>query len=88
MHGRFIDMGVGGGIKIENQRLNNEKWRFASKSERDGRKRRKPKKWYSPEMYHQYQRMAEILTQKYKIEIPARFENMFSADLETLEIKI
>jgi hypothetical protein len=32
--------------------------------------------------------MAEILTKKYGIEVPARFESMFSEDLQTLEVKI
>lgn len=88
MHGRFIDMGVGGGIRIENQKVNREKWNSMTYAAKEGKKRRKPIKWYSPEMYHQYQRMAEILTGKYGIEIPARFESMFNKDLETLEVKI
>ena len=77
MHGRFIDMGVGNGVKIENVKTNREIWRNLSRKEKKGKKNREPIKWYSKKMYHQYQVAAEILTSKYAIEIPARFEKLF-----------
>lgn len=73
-YGKFIDMGVGKGVKIGDVKGNAEVWRALSSGERKGQKTRKPKKWYSPTMYYEYQRMAELLVEKYKIEIPARFE--------------
>jgi hypothetical protein len=76
-HGRFVDMGVGKGIKLENVKSNAEIWRYAAKNKRSKNPRR-PKKWYSPTMYHEYQRAAEILAAKYGIEIPARFERMMT----------
>ena len=77
-HGKFVDMGVGRGVKMESIKSNREIWRNKSKEEKSGEKPRRPKKWYSPTMYHEYQRCAEILAGKYGIEIPARFEKTFS----------
>lgn len=77
-HGRFVDMGVGNGIKLENVKSNREVWAGMSKSARKGKTPRKPKKWYSPVIYHEYQRAVEILRGKYAIELPARFENILS----------
>lgn len=87
-HGKFVDMGVGNGMKIENQKTNREIWRNMSRTEKRGYNIRRPKKWYSPTMYKEYQRLAEILTGKYKIEIPARFEKLYSEGLQNLEIKV
>lgn len=75
-HGKFVDMGVGNGIRLENVKSNREVWQNKSKSERG--KLRKPKKWYSPTMYLEYQRAAEILAEKYSISLPARFEKLLS----------
>lgn len=85
-HGRFIDMGVGRGVKMENVKSNLQAWRAFTRGERAlGRKAglepRKPKKWYSPTIYREYQRAAEILAGKYGIEIPARFESFISQDV-------
>lgn len=77
-HGKFVDMGVGKGVKLENVKSMREVWMSKSRAERKGRKRRRPKKWYSPVMFHEYQRAAEILAGKYGIEIPARFEKLLS----------
>jgi len=77
-HGKFVDMGVGRGVKISDVKGNAEKWRSLASDERKGIKPRRPKKWYSPTMYYEYQRLAEILTEKYAIEIPARFEYTLS----------
>ena len=77
-HGRFVDMGVGKGVKMEDIKSNREVYRNLSRADRAGKKLRKPKKWYSPVMYYEYQRAAEILAGKYGIEIPARFEKLFT----------
>ena len=76
-HGKFVDMGVGKGTRLENVKSNAEIWRFAAKNKRSKNPRR-PKKWYSPTMYKEYQRAAELLAGKYGIELPARFERMIS----------
>ena len=77
-HGRFVDMGVGNGVKMEDIKTNREIYRNLSRAGRAGKKPRKSKKWYSPVMYREYQRAAEILAGKYGIEIPARFEKLFT----------
>ena len=77
-HGKFVDMGVGNGIKMENVKSNREVWANMSRADRKGKNPRKPKKWYSKTIYHQYQRAVEILRGKYAIELPARFENLLS----------
>ena len=81
-HGKFVDMGVGRGQKMESIKSNREVWINLSKAQKKGRKRRAPVKWYSPVMYHEYQRAAEILAGKYGIEIPARFEKILSERIE------
>lgn len=80
-HGRFVDMGVGKGQKIGEIKSNREVWRYLGKEARAGRKARKPKKWYSPVMFYEYQRAAEILAGKYGIELPARFEKLWSGKI-------
>lgn len=84
-HGKFVDMGVGKGVKLENVKGNAEVWRSLASDERQGRKNRKPKKWYSPTMYYEYQRLAELLRDKYALSIPARLEYTLS---ERIEIKL
>jgi len=82
-HGKFVDMGVGNGVKLENVKGNREIWRSKTRFERkQSKKPRAAKKWYSPTMYREYQRAAEILAQKYKIEIPARFEQLMSEEIK------
>jgi hypothetical protein len=81
-HGKFVDMGVGNGQKMESIKSNREVWINMSKAAKKGKTRRAPKKWYSPTMYHEYQRAAEILAGKYSIEIPARFEKILSERIE------
>lgn len=81
-HGRFVDMGVGNGVKLENIKSNREIWRAASSAGRKKLNPRKPKKWYSPTIYHEYQRAAELLAKKFSIEIPARFENLLDKDIK------
>jgi hypothetical protein len=73
-YGKFIDMGVGKGVKISDVKGNAEKWRALASDEKRGQKHRIPVKWYSPTMYYEYQRLSELLVEKYAIEIPARFE--------------
>lgn len=84
-HGRFVDMGVGKGIKLENVKGNAEVWRSLTSGERKGVRRRQPKKWYSPTMYYEYQRLAELLRDKYSLSIPARIEYTLS---ERIELKL
>jgi hypothetical protein len=84
-HGKFVDMGVGKGVKLENVKGNAEVWRAMTRDERVGRNRRRPKKWYSRTMYYEYQRLAEILRDKYALAIPARFETTLS---EKIQIKL
>lgn len=86
-HGKFVDMGVGRGVKLENVKTNMSEWRALTRGERAeqrkaGYKPRRPKKWYSPIIYREYQRAAEILAGKYGIEVPARFESILSDDVE------
>lgn len=85
-HGRFVDMGVSRGVKMENVKSNLQAWRALTRGERAtgrkaGQEPRKPKKWYSPTIYREYQRAAEILADKYGIEIPARFESFMTQDV-------
>jgi hypothetical protein len=75
-HGKFVDMGVGKGQKVEDIKSNRETWAALSRREKSGKKRRKPVKWYSPIMYHEYQRAAEILAEKYGLKVPAEFEKI------------
>jgi hypothetical protein len=81
-HGKFVDMGVGNGQKMESIKGNREIWSNLPRADKKGKKRRVPKKWYSPTMYHEYQRAAEILAGKYGMEIPARFEKILSERIE------
>jgi len=50
-YGRFVDMGVGKGIKIEDTGMKES--------------RRRPHKWYSPVIYSQVKKLTEILAEKY-----------------------
>lgn len=79
-HGKFVDMGVGNGVRLENVKGNRQTWLSKTQYEKRtaGYKPRRPKKWYSPTIYSQHQRAAELLAEKYAIELPARFEKLFS----------
>jgi len=50
-YGRFVDMGVGKGIKIGDAGLKET--------------RRRPYKWYSPVIYSEVKKLTEILAEKY-----------------------
>ena len=52
-YGRFVDMGVGKGVTIGNLGIVQTK--------------RKPKPWYSKELYSQVNKLAEILADKYSM---------------------
>ena len=52
-YGRFVDMGVGRGVYVGNPG--------------DVKTSRKAKKWYSPVIYAQTQRLSELLAEKYSI---------------------
>lgn len=58
-YGKFVDMGVGKGIKLEDVSEN----RIARRG--DGGSARRPKKWYSKVFYAQVMRLSEIIAQKY-----------------------
>lgn len=58
-YGKFVDMGVGAGIKLEDVKENAIDRRVG-----EGNPRR-PKRWYSPVFYAQVRRLAEILGEKY-----------------------
>lgn len=81
-HGKFVDMGVGKGIKLEDVKGNAEKWRALTSEERRGIRRRRPNKWYSPTMYYEYQRLAEILRERYALTVPVRFEYTLSEKIQ------
>lgn len=58
-YGKFVDMGVGNGIKIDTSRaLRNERrdQRFSS---------RKPKPWFTKPLYGQISRLRQIMAEKY-----------------------
>lgn len=89
-HGKFVDMGVGRGQRVGEYAVNRENfsnaYKNASKAARSKLKKpRRAVKWYSPTMYHEYQRAAEILAGKYAIEIPPVFENLLN-DKVTVKI--
>jgi hypothetical protein len=56
-YGRFVDMGVGKGTTLSEQQT--------GRSLMDGRRgantRRKPKPWFSPQYFHETQRLPEIM---------------------------
>ena len=68
-HGRFVDMGVGKGVKLENVNGNREVWVAAGRKKGTGKNLRHPKKWYSPVMYREFQRLSEILAKRYAIQV-------------------
>lgn len=50
-YGKFIDMGVGKGVKIEDVTNTDN--------------RRRPKKWYSKVLYSEFMKLKELLAEKY-----------------------
>lgn len=61
-YGKFVDMGVGRGVKIGGVKES------AASRRMDGKmlgNRRKPKKWYSPTLQHELYRLAELMGVSY-----------------------
>jgi hypothetical protein len=50
-YGKFVDMGVGRGVTLESVGVSN----------------RKPKPWYSKVFWSQFQKLKELMVEKYKI---------------------
>lgn len=62
MYGRFVDMGVGNGVPVEEVKLLTTDRRLEGTG--DGNRRR-AKRWYSRTLYAERERLTEILAQKY-----------------------
>ena len=62
MYGRFVDMGVGAGVPIEEVKLLTTDRRLEGAG--DGNRRR-AKRWYSRTLYAERERLVEILARKY-----------------------
>jgi len=76
-YGKFVDMGVGKGVKIGNVKENATSRRLEGKMLGN---RRKPKKWYSKTFHHEMMRLSEILKYEYghlaALEIKEGLENI------------
>lgn len=69
-HGRFVDMGVGKGVKMEDIKGNLEVYRNLSRKEKKGiSKPRRPKKWYSPTAYREFAILGRILSEEFGVGI-------------------
>lgn len=69
-HGRFVDMGVGKGVKMEDIKGNLEVWRNLSRKQKKGlTKPRRPKKWYSPTAYREFAILGRILSEEFGVGI-------------------
>ena len=56
-YGKFVDMGVGKGVSIGDVK--------SQRGENVGSRYRRPKRWYSKELYSQTLKLQEILAKKY-----------------------
>lgn len=63
-YGKFIDMGVGAGQKLESVKGNREMYSIT------GRKSRAPKKWFSKTYYSETLELINLLSEKYAEQIP------------------
>lgn len=81
-YGKFVDMGVGKGIKLSEVGE-------VRKSRRELGKRRgnlrSPKKWYSKELYVQVTRLKEILAQKYGQQMTTEIKEIIAGELIKLK---
>lgn len=59
-YGKFVDMGVGKGVKLEDVKSGGADYRAG-----EGGHRRRPKKWYSKTFYAEVQKLTRILAEKY-----------------------
>jgi hypothetical protein len=60
-YGKFVDMGVGKGVKLEDVKSN----RMEFSAGLEGASRRRPKKWYSKVFYSEVMKLGDILARKY-----------------------
>lgn len=85
-HGRFVDMGVGRGVRISDVKNNAEIWRAATigmkRKEAAAIRGRKPKKWYAKTAYIQFQILSDILLKKYSISTSRIVENNLKTTIE------
>lgn len=87
-HGRFVDMGVGRGVRISDVKNNAELWRAATigKKRKDAAalRGRRPKKWYAKTAYIQFQILSDILLSKYRISTSRIVENNIKTAIEII----
>lgn len=86
-HGRFVDMGVGKGVKLEDVKSNAEVWRSLTKHERKkiGKPRtRKP--WYSKRAYREFMVLNVLLQREFGLSVSNTIEEQIN-DL-TVQISI
>lgn len=65
VYGRFVDMGVGKGVKIGDVKMLNAERSAGNRHLSSNR--RKPRKWYSSEFYRQRQQLERLMQEKYGI---------------------
>jgi len=65
VYGRFVDMGVGRGVKIGDVKMLNAERRAGNTH--ISANRRKPRKWYSAEFYRQRQQLERLMEEKYGV---------------------
>lgn len=74
-YGKFVDMGVGKGVKIGDVKENSTSRRLEGKMTGN---RRRAKKWYTKELRHQVLRLEELLSEKYGRQV----QNMITENLK------
>lgn len=75
-YGKFVDMGVGRGLGIENVKDNRAKWAKASGDKIN----RRAKKWYTPIFYREYNILNEKLQEFYQVNILNKVINELKAE--------
>jgi hypothetical protein len=78
-HGRFVDMGVGKGVKMEDIKGNIEVYRnLSGKQKKTASKPRRPKRFYSPVAYREFAILSRILAQEFNMGISNVLETELS----------
>lgn len=86
-HGRFVDMGVGKGVKLEDVKSNAEVWRSLTKHERKTTgKPRTRKPWYSKRAYREFMVLNVLLQREFGLSVSNTIEEQIN-DL-TVQISI
>lgn len=62
-YGKFVDMGVGAGVKIESVKSNGDMYNTTAKA-------RRPKKWLSKTLYAEINELQLLLASKYSEQVP------------------